>query len=228
MYKFLFLFMLFITYSIIGWVMELITVSIERRKIVKNRGFFIGPYCPIYGFSSILMIFFLRQYEDDPWVLFVMALLLCTTVEYLTSLIMEKIFKIRWWDYSHMKFNLNGRVCLTNSVLFGALGLFLIHVLNPFVIGRFTQIPTNIFTIVAVIVLVIFISDVIVSLEIICRLKVTADNLRKDYTEEITKKVKDILGKKSYLSRRLFESFPGFKIISTISKKIKPKKKPTH
>lgn len=225
MYKFLFLFMLFITYSMIGWVLELIVMSIQEKKIVRERGFLIGPYCPIYGFASILMMFFLKAYESDPWVLFIMAALICTTIEYLTSLAMEKIFKVRWWDYSHMSFNLNGRVCLTNSVLFGALGLLLMYVLNPFMISRFLFIPKNIFTIVSVCILVIFVSDVIVSLEIMCKIKVTADNIRKDYTEEITKKVRDVLENKSFLSTRLFNAFPRIKILENISKKIGINKK---
>lgn len=221
MYKFLVLFMLFITYSTIGWLLELIAVSLEKRKLIKDRGFLIGPYCPIYGFSAILMLIFLSKYEDDPWTLFIMAIVLCSTVEYLTSLVMEKLFKVRWWDYTHMKFNINGRVCLSNSVLFGALGLLLIYVLNPFVLSKYLLIPKTLFIIISVVILVLFISDVIISLEIICKIKVTADNIRKDYTEEITKKVKEILTEKSFYARRLFRAFPKITILENISKKIK-------
>ncbi len=224
MYNVLLTFVLFLTYSVIGWMIEVAAVSIEKKRLVKDRGFLIGPYCPIYGFSSILMLWFLSSYEDDPWVLFIMSIVLCTTVEYLTSLIMEKIFKVRWWDYTHMKFNLNGRVCLSNSVLFGALGLFLIYVLNPFVVGKYMLIPQKVFIIIAIILLVLFISDVIVSLEIMFKIKVTAENLRKDYTEEITQKVRETLEKSSFLAKRIFKSFPKFTILDTISKKIKNKK----
>lgn len=221
MHKFLFIFMQFITYSMIGWMIEMIAVSITKRKLVKNRGFLIGPYCPIYGSSSILMIFFLSQYKEDPLVLFVMAVVLCTIVEYLTSYVMEKLFKVRWWDYSHLKFNINGRVCLSNSILFGALGLILIYVLDPFIVGRFIQIPKKFFDITAIIVLVIFLIDVVVSFEVIFKIKITADNIRKDYTDEITKKVKDVLMKKSFLARRVFNAFPKIKILDNIKQRIK-------
>ena len=123
-----------------------------------------------------------------------------------------------------MKFNLNGRVCLSNWVLFGALGLFLIYVLNPFVVGKYMLIPQKVFIIIAIILLVLFISDVIVSLEIMFKIKVTAENLRKDYTEEITQKVRETLEKSSFLAKRIFKSFPKFTILDTISKKIKNKK----
>ena len=122
-----------------------------------------------------------------------------------------------------MRFNLNGRVCLTNSVLFGALGMFLIYILNPFILSKYLLIPKTIFTVIAVIILILFISDVIVSLEIICKIKVTADNIRKDYTEEITRKVKEVLEKKSFLSRRIFNAFPKITILENISKKIRKK-----
>ena len=224
MHKLLFIFMEFMTYSIIGWMIELVAVTIEKKKICKNRGFLIGPYCPIYGCCSMLIIFLLRQYEDDPWVLFIMSVVLCTTVEYLTSYIMEKLFKVRWWDYSHMKFNLNGRVCLSNSVLFGALGVFLLYILHPFVVNRYAEVPKMMFDITAMIVLVIFIVDAVISLEVIFKIKMTVDNMKKDHTEEITKKVKEMLIKQSFLTRRLINAFPGIKIFSSIKNKIIPKR----
>ena len=101
---------LFITYSIIGWVIEEIDILILQKKVV-NRGFLIGPYCPIYGFGSLFIILFLNKYLDDPIVLFFMTMISCGILEYLTSFIMEKIFKTRWWDYSDEKFNINGRIC---------------------------------------------------------------------------------------------------------------------
>ena len=213
--------MQFMIYSMIGWMIELIAVSVEKRKFCKNRGFLIGPYCPIYGVSSLLMIFLLGRYKDDPWVLFVMSVVLCTAVEYITSFAMEKMFKVRWWDYSHIRFNLNGRVCLSNSALFGALGLFLTYALNPFIEKRYMLVPDKFFDITAIIVLIIFLVDIVISFEVICKIKVTAENIRRDQTEEITKKVKDILMNQSFLTRRIINAFPRIKIISKVKEKIK-------
>ena len=92
-------FLFFFLYSVIGYIAEIAFVSIKTKKIVFNRGFLIGPYLPIYGFGSLILILFLRRYEEDPVVLFVLGAVFCTTLEYFTSLIMEKIFKLRWWDY---------------------------------------------------------------------------------------------------------------------------------
>ena len=110
---FLYYFLLFIIYSFLGWCIESIYCMIEQRKVV-SRGFLIGPYCPIYGWGALIMIFTLQRYLNDPIVLFVMGALVASVIEYITSLVMEKIFHARWWDYSHMKFNVNGRICLTN------------------------------------------------------------------------------------------------------------------
>ena len=219
MYYFLFLFILFIIYSFIGWIIEMIVCGIENKKII-NRGFLVGPYCPIYGISSILMIFVLKKYMDDTLVLFVMAIFICTTAEYLTSYFMEKIFHARWWDYSNIPFNINGRVCLTNSMCFGFLGVLLLYFINPYITKYLGLIPKPLFYIFSISILIIFVSDVITSFNIIHRLKLTADSVRKDYTEEITTKVKEIIMNKSFLSRRLIKAFPNinFKLFN-ISRK---------
>ena len=90
-------FLLFLLYSMFGYIIEVISVSIHAKKWVFNRGFLIGPYLPIYGFGSLIMVLFLNRYENDLLALFVMSAFLCTLLEYITSLIMEKIFQLRWW-----------------------------------------------------------------------------------------------------------------------------------
>ena len=79
---------------------------------MMNRGFLIGPCCPIYGCGCLLFILILPKYLDDPIVLFILAATICSVLEYITSWIMEKLFNTRWWDYSKRRFNLDGRVCL--------------------------------------------------------------------------------------------------------------------
>ena len=105
------IFLLFLMYSFVGWSLEVIGKLLEKGKFV-NRGFLVGPYCPIYGVGSILMIILLNRYINDPPTLFIMSILLFSVLEYSTSYFMEKIFKIRWWDYTRRKFNINGRICL--------------------------------------------------------------------------------------------------------------------
>ncbi|MBQ9181345.1 MAG: putative ABC transporter permease [Bacilli bacterium] len=215
MYHFLFLFSLFIIYSFIGWTIEMVVCASVDKKIV-NRGFLVGPYCPIYGFSSLIMIGVLQKYLNDAFVLFIMAIFICTFTEYITSYIMEKIFHARWWDYTNIPFNLNGRVCLTNSICFGILGTILLYVLNPMITNFLESIKVSTFNIIFFVIYIIFFIDVVTSINIINKLKITADSIRKDYTEEITSKVKDVIFKNSLLSRRLIRAFPNitFKILN--------------
>ena len=104
--------------SFAGWIMETISISIRNKKFV-NRGFLIGPVCPIYGYGVVLVSLLLQKYQNDIIVTFFMSIIICGFLEYFTSYFMEIIFKARWWDYSQRKFNINGRVCLENLVLFG-------------------------------------------------------------------------------------------------------------
>ena len=104
-------FLFFIIYSFLGWIIEVILCSIIEKKIV-DRGFLIGPICPIYGCGAVIITLALSSYKDDWIVVFCMAVILAGALEYFTSYAMEKIFHARWWDYSNNKFNINGRICL--------------------------------------------------------------------------------------------------------------------
>ena len=132
---------------------------------------------------------------------------------------MEKIFKARWWDYSEYKFNINGRICLETMIPFGLLGCFVIYVTDPLLKSLFSLMNPLFIKILAIILLVIFIADLIVSLKIINSFKKTAITfLKRDNTEEITKKVKAILLKKSVWTKRLMQAFPKVKaVISNIN-----------
>lgn len=216
-------FLLFMIYSVIGWCMEVTCKLIQYKRFI-NRGFLIGPYCPIYGYGAILITILLKKYIYDPWVLFVMAILVCGTLEYLTSFFMEKIFKARWWDYSQRKFNLNGRVCFGTIIPFGILGLFIMYVSNPFLLDKLELIPEVWLNWISGILFTIYIVDNIVSTFVIRYVKKAELIAGKDLdnTEEMTTKVKEILENKSVLHRRLVKAYPTLIAIkSKIDKKTK-------
>ena len=124
-------FLIFIMFSVVGWISEVLYVGIFHEHKFVNRGFLHGPLCPVYGFGGVVILLLpARLYST--WVpLFFSSMIMCTIVEYFVSWIMEKMFHARWWDYSHYKFNINGRICLLNSVLFGFMGLGVIHFVYP-------------------------------------------------------------------------------------------------
>lgn len=203
---------MFFIYSFGGWLLEVISYFLEHKRIV-NRGFFVGPYCPIYGCGGLLIVFLLSSYVGDFKVLFIMTIVLCSALEYFTSYLMEKLFKARWWDYSDKRFNLNGRICLETTIPFGIFGCLLTYVINPFFANLLADVPIVWLKIVAIVLLTIFLIDNIVSFKVISNLKLASLNIRKDNTEEITKKVKEELVKKNTFTRRLVEAFPNFKVI---------------
>lgn len=208
---FLHYFLLFFIYSILGWIIEVIACGINEKKFVM-RGFLIGPYCPIYGWSALAMIILLRRYINDPIAFFVMSMLIATTIEYFGSYLMEKVFKVRWWDYSEKKFNINGRVCLENAVLFGLLGLILIYGIHPFVDKFIEMFPNEATVNISILLFIIYLIDNIISFSIISNIKISIDNVHKDYTEIIDKKIWETISNQSFYNKRLLSAFPNFKI----------------
>lgn len=124
----------FFIYSFLGWCCECVYCSVPAGRFI-NRGFLNGPLCPVYGFGALAVIHCLTPVNFSLPLLFVCGLLVTSALEYFTGWLLETIFHAKWWDYSNMRFNIRGRVCLLNSVLFGLLGVFVMRVLHPFV-GR--------------------------------------------------------------------------------------------
>jgi len=205
-------FLMFIIYAFIGWAIEVTNCLIRDRRFV-NRGFLIGPYCPIYGVGGVAITFFLSQYYEHPITLFVMAVVLCAILEYATSYLMEKLFKARWWDYSKRKYNINGRICLETMIPFGLLGCFVIYVSNFLIYKLFSLFNPLITNIIAIILATIFFIDFIISMQIITSFrKTTVTFFSKDNTEEITRMVKETLDNAGTLiNNRLVKAFPNVK-----------------
>ena len=199
-------FLLFLIYSIIGWLVEIIHSYYYTKKIA-NRGFLIGPYCPIYGVGAIIMTFIFNHATDDLFGIFAKAMIVCALLEYTTSYIMEKMFKKRWWDYSNRKYNLNGRVCLENLVLFGVAGCFLVKFTNPFFTNLIMMLPNYIANIISIIIAIIFINDIVISFRIVKKLK-NVKFSAKDSTDEVKDKMYENL---NYITKRMIMAFPQLK-----------------
>lgn len=216
-------FLVYMIYSFGGWLLEVTCKLIECKKFI-NRGFLIGPYCPIYGTGAVLMTLFLQRYINDPLVLFVMAMVICSILEYLTSYLMEKLFNARWWDYSHYKFNINGRICLETTIPFGIFGFGIMYLINPFIFKYINMIPNIGLHIISIILLVTFLVDNIVSFKVMFDVRGLTKEFNKtikDNTEEITEKVKEVLKNKSILGKRLLGAFPNFESVKMKIREIK-------
>lgn len=184
---------IFFIYSFCGWFMESVGGILRVKKFV-NRGFLIGPLCPVYGIGVVLITMFLQRYVNDIVIMYFMSLLICGSLEYFTSYIMEKIFHARWWDYHNTRFNINGRICLETLLPFGIVGTILVKYVNPMIFKLLDRIPKNIKIIVLTITTLLFIADIIISFKVIFNFRKSvkkAENEIKDNTEEIVKKVKE-------------------------------------
>ena len=200
--------LIFFIYSFAGWCVEVIDTFIREKKYV-NRGFLVGPLCSIYGFGVVAINVLLYKYQEDLLIMFIMSMVICGVLEYGTSYFLEKIFNARWWDYSHLKFNLNGRVCLKNLILFGIAGC-VVSLVNPHIIEHLSNFSDLTINILVYSLLAIYILDFFVSCKIIMNLKILSGEI-KDNTKEITEKVKEIIYNKSELYRRVVDAFPAIK-----------------
>lgn len=119
----------FFIYSVLGWICEVVYCSVPKKHFV-NRGFLFGPYLPIYGFGATFVIVLLEPFYDSWPMVMILSAVITSVLEYITSFLLEKIFKVKLWDYSTYPLNLNGRICALNSTLFALLSLFIIYVIN--------------------------------------------------------------------------------------------------
>lgn len=120
----------FFLYSFFGWLCECIYCSIPAHKFI-NRGFLAGPYCPIYGCGALAVLHMLDPFGYSVPLIFFMGIVVTSALEYITSWGMEVLFHTKWWDYSTYPFNINGRVCLKNSLLFGCMVLVVYYLVHP-------------------------------------------------------------------------------------------------
>ena len=170
--------MWFLTYSMMGWLVESIYLSFCYHKIT-NRGFAKGPFCPIYGFGALTVFFILRPYSDNSILLFFLGSFLATTLEFLTALVMKRIFGEIWWDYHEKPFNYRGIICLESSIAWGFYTLFLFMFLQNIVAAFVAMIPVRAGRAIGNLILIGYIMDFSAT---IYRQK--KENLRESMDEE--------------------------------------------
>ena len=119
----------FYIYSFIGWIWESCYVSVRRHQWV-NRGFLHGPMLPIYGSGALVILISTIGVREEPWLIFLFGMLAATVLEYITGVVMEKLFHVRYWDYSGQKLNLNGYICVSSSLCWGVFSVLLVRVVH--------------------------------------------------------------------------------------------------
>lgn len=201
------IFLIFMTYAFGGWAMEVIISLLQRRKLV-NRGFLVGPICPIYGVGALLLSLAVSS-DESPLVIFCVAVVGNAVLEYSVSYIMEKLFRVRWWDYTDQPFNLNGRICAESVLAFGVIGVLILKIINPALLALYSSMPQFLMFLLAAVLAAWLIFDIALSLWLMLGVRVTVGTVQRDATDEIAARVHEVLTDKGKLNRRLVKAFPN-------------------
>lgn len=187
--------LLFFIYSFLGWCVEVAFVAVTAGK-VTNRGFLNGPVCPIYGCGMIGVLLALLPVEKNIWLLFLGGMVICSAVELFGGWILDKIFHMRWWDYSHEKFNIGGYVCLAFSFMWGMAVVFAVKFVHHPIMAVVKKVPFQIQVIIVVVCGVVFVVDMIVTLKNLIGINKSLGQLDKlaESLHTVGDQLKDVVG----------------------------------
>ncbi len=157
----------FFIYAFLGWCFETLYAVYELGHFVK-RGFLFGPMCPIYGYGALILLIFLRKYQKNSFKLFFMSMIVFSAFEYFVSFALEGAFMAHWWDYTNEFFNLNGRISVLFSFVWGVSAILFINHIHPFMKKQLNKriikkIPVLIQSTIIKILCLIYIVDTILS-----------------------------------------------------------------
>ncbi|MDO5142164.1 MAG: hypothetical protein Q4D31_04015 [Eubacteriales bacterium] len=154
--------LVFYLYCFLGWCFESTVVSVQQRRLV-DRGFLRGPMLPIYGFGATILLHVSLPLYDRPVALFFASMIAATAFEYVVGVLMERLFRVKYWDYSTHRFQFQGRICLQSSLCWGFLGLVLARAIHPPVEWVVAAVPPPVLPAVDLAVSVVFAWDTVVS-----------------------------------------------------------------
>lgn len=173
----------------------MIHMGITTKEIV-NRGFFNGPIVPIYGVGVLLILTLLDGIKSNLFLTTIFITVICTILEYFTSYFMEKIYKIRWWDYTGKKFNLHGRVCFETMFMFVIMALGVVYYIHPVFSNVLNTLSNDTIHVLGIILLIVFIFDYLFSNYVLKHFLNSDITVRKDKTPAIREFTKNMLKNK--------------------------------
>ncbi|MGN0377166.1 MAG: hypothetical protein ACI4ED_05985 [Suilimivivens sp.] len=198
----------FFIYSFIGWCGEVCLAAVQKRKFV-NRGFVNSPFCPVYGIGAVSFAIFLPELSGNLFFLFLGGVILASFIEFMTGALLERIFHKKWWDYSAIRFNFEGYICLRYSLLWGVFAVLLILFVNPLLKIVICLLPELLGTILLWVLSVLLVIDVLgTSLTILGMQKKMAQV--SEWSEgigQISKVLENAITEK--IRRRMEKAFPA-------------------
>lgn len=153
----------FIIYSFLGFIIETIFGMLTKGVIESRQSCLYGPFCCIYGLGAAVMIPGLQKFKKKNWTLFLAGAIEGSIVEYVISWLGEIVFHIKWWDYSNMPFDINGRICLLFTIFWGILALVLMRLINPYIEKFIDKIPKKLFSVLTIGGTILLILDLLIT-----------------------------------------------------------------
>lgn len=161
-YHFVHWVMFFYIYCFIGWIFESTYVSIKEKHFV-NRGFLTLPMLPIYGSGALAILLVTVPVRDNYFLVYILGVISSTVLELVTGMVMESLFKVKYWDYSNQKFNYKGYICLSSSIAWGFLSILLTDFIHRPIEKLVLYMPKVIFYVILIVISVLFIADLVCS-----------------------------------------------------------------
>lgn len=204
---------IFFIFSVIGWLIEVSLKSIQFHRFI-NRGFLVGPYCPIYGLGALLIVMsneWIGRYDSSNAIIFLNSVLICGFIEYFVSYFLEKFYHARWWDYTNRPMNLHGRIWIGNLILFGLGGLSIVNIFNPLFLSLFHNLDLRYREIIGIIIGVLMLSDYIISYFVMKLIKLNVEKSKADNTDDIKNEIRLLVKDKNVLYNRFINAYPDVK-----------------
>lgn len=211
----------FYTYSFLGWVFESCYVSIRKKRWV-NRGFLKEPFLPIYGGGAVMMLFVSYPFKENLILTFFAGAVGATLLELVTGMLLEAIFKVRYWDYSNQKFNYKGHICLSSTIAWGFFTIGMNEVLHPGIIGILALLPERPVRIVMGLVTCFLLTDITISVREALDLRnllVGMEDMRKEMLL-MRRRVDVIIACMDDSFREFVEAHPGLEHMEEIYKSV--------
>ncbi|MGI5089254.1 putative ABC transporter permease [Treponema sp. OMZ 305] len=207
----------YFVFSVLGWIWESIYCTAKERKW-QNRGFLYGPLCPIYGFGATIGLLFYDLislgivHQLSWWMIFIIGFFVSMILEYPTSYILEKKFHARWWDYSNVPLNLNGRTSVITSIGFGLGSIIIMKYLIPLYERAFAPIPDGIIIALSVVLVAIHSSDITLTVSRLTNFQSNIDEMEGMFQDKMTLTVDKLFERRSKLYGKTLSRIASFKM----------------
>lgn len=202
-----------IIFSILGLLIETIFCYITTGDLESRKGLIWGPFCPVYGVGATILIILLNRYNEKPIQLFIAGSIMGNIIEYSLSYILEAMYGARFWDYSYLNWNLNGRICITYSIFWGILAVILIKMVKPIIDKIINKIPNNEKINITIIILIL-----IDSIATVWAVKTYQNRIISNNSQNKKNKIIQYIENTLFSNEKMKKTFPNLRYIDETGK----------